>query len=612
MRRPSSLSRLTGLLDFGGAEQLRRRVVSRPNHFLTQVPVPSIRTGHTMHAGLAISRSQSVFSQVRSDITEDYVEDSEPEREERRLRKETRRTKTRAQTRSQPVVPVASVIELTDSDGSAVQVHQSLQSDHLNPIVIIDVPESYPSADGHGDAQPHSGDGGSERELSRDTTVEDSLPSIRKILGLPKARPAVRAEEGHTGGPVSPSPSRDDLAPLSSPSSTEGSDDEGEDLLKLVQFAYAAPPPLRRTASNTLSPSESERDVRPIPARIKRVPTTTAYTFATGFTDAALSQLRKCVSCEQAWTVRKTVAHKLKHIQTCAKKNKLSGATLQTLLRKELDSLPPVASTSKAPAGPSPAPPATETLLENVLKDAQRKKTGRRPQVLQTVKSISETRDNILDRARVLLEDTCDTVCSKNETTAIQRPLPPPDLDIPPTTQAFTRSNVAVRNKSLEVHPADATVVFGSSRLGPAQPSRAQAGIVRAGAAIAAHSDVSPLTQVFSGGSSGVARASSPVEEMPPSTQVFALSKFANAGAASRRVVVANDDPMDEPISIHDTSEDDLQKSSPNRPLKRKPSSSISRQSTEPLKRRASYSPTRPISVPGSTSIQAQKPIARW
>lgn len=425
-----------------------------------------------------------------------------------------------------------------------------------------------------------------------DTTVGDSLPSIRKMLGLPKARPAVRAKERHTGGPALPryptnlSPSKDDPAPLSSPSSTEVSDDDGEDILKLGQFAYAAPPPLRRTASKTPSPAESERDVRPIPARIKKVPTTTAYTFATEFTDAALSQLRKCVSCEQAWTVRKTVAHKLKHIQTCAKKNKLSDATLQTLLRKELDSLPPVASTSKAPVGPSSTTPATGTLLENVLKDVQKKKTGRRPQVLQTVKSISETRDSILDRARVLLEDTHVTVYSMNETTTIQRPLPPPDLDIPPATQAFTKSNVAVRNESLEVHPADVTVVFGSSRLGPAQPSRAQAGIVRAGAEIAAHSDVSPLTQVFSGSSLSVARPPNSVGEMPPSTQVFAPSKFASAGAASRRVVVAHgkyllfiqhsdllniyapDDPMDEPISIHDTSEDDLHKSSPNRPVR--------------------------------------------
>ncbi len=138
MRRPSSLSRLRGLFYRGGSEQPRRRVASRPNHLLTQVSVPSIHTGHTMHAGLAISRSQSVLSQA-SDSTEDYVEDSEPEREKRRLRKETHRKKTRAQTRSQPVVPMPSVIELTDSDDSAVQVHQFLQSDHLNSIVVFDV-----------------------------------------------------------------------------------------------------------------------------------------------------------------------------------------------------------------------------------------------------------------------------------------------------------------------------------------------------------------------------------------------------------------------------------------------------------------------------------------
>ena len=224
--------------------------------------------------------------------------------------------------------------------------------------------------------------------------------------------------------------------------------------------------------------------------------------------------------------MRKTVAHKLKHIQSCAKKNKLTDSTVRILLRKELDSLPPVASTSKVPAEPE-TPVPTETLLEDVLKDAQKKKAGRRPQVLQTVKSISETRDTILDRARLLLQDNRNT--RTESPTLVQRPESPLHSELPPATQAFGRSNVAAHSASPEM-PAETTHVFGASRLGVAQTtdSRGQGGIVRAGVEIAAQSDVSPLTQILSANPLDASKDSVD-EPMPPSTQIFAPSKFANA-----------------------------------------------------------------------------------
>ncbi len=385
-----------------------------------------------------------------------------------------------------------------------------------------------------------------------DTTLDETLPSIRKILGLPKsAKP--------TAGPqdASSKPVREQVPEVPLPSNPEPlsaeSDDEDEGPLKLSRFAYTDPNAARRTASKTPSSSGRESstpEVVSAPSKAKRVPTPPLHAFAQDFTDADLSRIRRCVSCETSWTVRKSVANKMKHIEVCARKKKLTHETIRVLLRKELNNLPPVASTSKLPAEPTPVLP--ETLLEDVLKDAQKKK-GRRPQVLQTVKTVQETRSIILDRARQLLQDTRNTAHSAAAATGMA-----------PPTQVFGMSSIA-----------DTTQVFGRSRLAV---SRVQTDIVRTGADIAATSDVSPLTQIYStsalgAGTSSAGHASADLEP-PPATQVFAPSKFANARRVTE-VSAPNDgtryfsarhrtssdsgegDPLDEPISLHDTSEDD-------------------------------------------------------
>ena len=224
----------------------------------------------------------------------------------------------------------------------------------------------------------------------------------------------------------------------------------------------------------------------------------------------------------------------MKHIQTCAKKNKLADDTVRTLIRKELSVLPPVASTSKS-SSPADSPVPPDTLLDEVLKDGQRKKHSRRPQVLQTVKSVTETRTSILDKARLLLQDDADSARGLSSG-ATSRSASPPEPAHPPATQAFSRSRVAAHNTLSVVEPADTTLAFQPSNLGAVITPRVQAGIVHMGATIAGQSDISPLTQNPSACESVTHRATA--AEEPPSTQVFAPSKLNNiAGPTSSGVV---------------------------------------------------------------------------
>ena len=357
----------------------------------------------------------------------------------------------------------------------------------------------------------------------------------------------------------------------------EESDGEEEDnRLKLGRFAYAAPHVPRRTASKTPSPSDADTGLSEAPVERRRTERAATHRFTTDFSDKELSRILRCIACDLAWTARKSVEQKMKHIQSCAKKHGLTDDTVRSLLRNELNSLPAV-STSKSNSSVEPTtPPAPDTLLEGALKDGQKKK-GRRPQVLQTVKSVTETRSDILDKARVLLEDTRSRALAATPSRAAKSSLAARvGTEVLPSTQAFSTSSVAERNALPETHVADTTQAFGPSRLGTGPASRVS-GIIIAGAAIAGQSDVSLATQ----SAVKCAQDSSPIGEdyandIFPATQVFAPSKLTNmSGVTDSHPSTSIDgtfppfcanepepderpaDPPDDLISLHDTSSDD-------------------------------------------------------
>ena len=154
----------------------------------------------------------------------------------------------------------------------------------------------------------------------------------------------------------------------------------------------------------------------------------------TAVEDDDLALLRKCVSCDLSWTSRKTVLQKMKHIQTCAKKNKLDDDTVITLIRTEV--------TNANDREASSSKPTATTLLENAVQEVLPKKRGRRPKVVESVKQLSDTRQNILDRARLLLQ---------TQQSLAEQPVQPSTSSNslsaapPPLTQPFGESALAQR-----------------------------------------------------------------------------------------------------------------------------------------------------------------------
>ncbi|KAI0092636.1 hypothetical protein BDY19DRAFT_495828 [Irpex rosettiformis] len=158
--------------------------------------------------------------------------------------------------------------------------------------------------------------------------------------------------------------------------------------------------------------------------------------------DKDLMRLRKCVSCELSWTSRKTAPQKMKHIQTCAKKNKLDSHTVTTLVRAELEK---VEEDEKKNAKVSVVNTdlITVTLLENAVQEVISKKKGRRPKVIESVKQLSDTRQNILERARLLLQSQSSSAVPVGDPVA-----GPSALMSPPPTQPFGESTLAYRYQS--------------------------------------------------------------------------------------------------------------------------------------------------------------------
>ena len=141
--------------------------------------------------------------------------------------------------------------------------------------------------------------------------------------------------------------------------------------------------------------------------------------------DPRLAQLSKCIACGLQWTSRKTPKQKHTHIQKCAKKNALSKETIKILIEKELATLSPTQATGEN---------ASDTLMDSVVPTAPVKKL-RRQQVVPTVKSLPETRESILDRARDIIRPT------KSQAD-------------PQPTQRFGQSALARRNTQQPKRPA--------------------------------------------------------------------------------------------------------------------------------------------------------------
>lgn len=191
----------------------------------------------------------------------------------------------------------------------------------------------------------------------------------------------------------------------------------------------------------------------PEPLRKYKAARPAAHRFTADFTDDDLSRILKCVSCNDRWTVRKGATAKMRHIQSCAKKNSLSDDIIKRLIQAELE----------APEEPKPrrkqkSSGIANTLFEDALGDTGKGK-GRRKQVQSTttLHNPAENREAILAKARSLLkepeimdlsqdEELMDLLRKSDSTMDRVQMF---DFDAPPpATQSFGRSKLGQQTSS--------------------------------------------------------------------------------------------------------------------------------------------------------------------
>jgi hypothetical protein len=200
-------------------------------------------------------------------------------------------------------------------------------------------------------------------------------------------------------------------------------------VLELSRFAYKTTP----SSSRTPDPGPSRPAALPSQDPPDHLP------------DPQLSRLSKCIGCGLEWTSRKTAKQKRAHIKQCAKKNALTNDTVRILIQKEIAIVSPSQNTA--------ASPSETTLMDSVVPTAPVKKS-KRQQVLPTVRSLPETRDGILGRARDILGPTNDQAD-------------------PHSTQQFCQSALACRNTRHPQRPALLDVSESAEEPPSTQPFRA-------------------------------------------------------------------------------------------------------------------------------------------
>ncbi|KAH9947241.1 hypothetical protein B0H21DRAFT_822003 [Amylocystis lapponica] len=463
----------------------------------------------------------------------DIIDDSEPEREERRRLR--RLNKKRMERQPSPPAADVDIIELTDSDNTSPVVSNASLASAASVIEITDTSRSLLApTPATNTSIPISGHINRPIEIDDDISGDNtSFPSVRAILQLPRDEPRVLVVQAavHSGKQTTNAAAHAVPIPNSTRESTL-SDSDGEDInrLKLTQFAYNRPSQLSRHASSTskssLSQSASTTPVEDPPAKKKAV-RPASHRFTSDFSDAELARILKCVSCDLAWTTRKSVVEKMKHIQTCAKKHSLTDDTVRILIRQELKNSPPV-SQGKGKGKPLALEPEQDavprTLLEDVVQDVNAKKKKRRPNVLETVKSLTETRDTILGRARQLIGDASSVpgVVTGPASETNKQPVATGGW-MPPPTQAFGDSALAKHHSAptIDLQPPDSlpvTQAFAPSKFGAASESALLRGSHRADAGSFDRQQSRPQREITS--------SLSPEADEFPMTQAFAPSKF--------------------------------------------------------------------------------------
>ncbi|KIJ70096.1 hypothetical protein HYDPIDRAFT_23239 [Hydnomerulius pinastri MD-312] len=385
----------------------------------------------------------------------DTVEDSEPEREERRKRQRgnLKCRHDEGTTESPSAGSTVTQEKATQSDG----LLQEKADPHSSPEVVtgrgflnqvpsqdFDVPTNHHERSPPGACNLHI----SERPGGDGAGACATRPAV--------AQPASTHIASHNVALTrSICPSLPLIATIETYDLT--SDSEREDqisLMRISRFAYQPPtskhpkhPPKPSNSSQSNKPrsdvcepgpSRPIDDPKPKKSASKRV--------SDDFSDSQLMKLLKCVGCELQWTSRKTAKQKRLHIEQCAKKNSLTEDTVRILIRKEIGISTSSQDASSSKDGGASRDTHNEnaavTLMDSVVPD-ERAKKSRRQQVVPTVRSLPETRESILGRARDVLGSSARFQADPHDAAA--GPPSKSHLEVQPT-QPFGRSLLACRN----------------------------------------------------------------------------------------------------------------------------------------------------------------------
>jgi hypothetical protein len=212
------------------------------------------------------------------------------------------------------------------------------------------------------------------------------------------------------------------------------------------------------------------------------------------------------------------------HIQSCAKKNAFTDDTVKILIRREVDKITTESQAvnakgkGKASDPENLLPEAPRTYMADVVHATEPKSRRRRPDV-ETLKNGMETREEILDRARVILGNN---VLPDTQNLGFQ-------------AQGFKSSRLVDQLGRNGYHEAPAAQAFGEGALRERQtPDVASWGVVRKYSTF----DAEPI---------GYEEGS-----MPPSTQNFAPSKLGGLrGISSSSAFDAQHNIDSDPPSHH-------------------------------------------------------------
>lgn len=210
--------------------------------------------------------------------------------------------------------------------------------------------------------------------------------------------------------------------PSTSPHQTLAATDTA---LNLRRFAFGMPKNgIIDTASSRDLPTRSASSTSLLPGKLSRSKSSAdGNSQYLGFSQNQISLLLACVSCDAKWTSRKSTPQKIVHMKGCAKNGRLTEETMTTLLDRALAHASRTQSGKKAKR-PFPEE-TTKTLLQDVVQGSGASKKSCKRKVDETIRRVTDTRDEILDRARAML----DGHNTEDQT--------------PPATQHFSKSRVA-------------------------------------------------------------------------------------------------------------------------------------------------------------------------